>query len=190
MMEEPTKGKIFDNLINAVSSRDEKEALETAKKHILEMESKVAGMQKQLESLQTTLLKAQADLKSANDRAAAAEKRAVTAESDLKAASGKISALEQRATSAEFKLKQMADREAMVQHQAAAAEAAKAKIIATHKLTSKESLSHLALQYYGHATEPYWRLIYEANKDAIGPNPNKVRVGTLLEIPVLPDSMK
>jgi len=189
-MEEPTKGKIFDNIINAVSNRDEKAALEAAKQEMIEMERKVAESQKQLASMQTAMLKAQSDLKAEQAKASALEQRATKAETDLKAANTKMSALEQRATAAELKVRQITEREAMVQHQAAAAQAAKPKILATHKLTSKESLSHLALQYYGHATEPYWRLIYEANKDAIGANPNKVRVGTLLEIPVLPDAMK
>ena len=189
-MEEPTKGKIFDQIMNAVSSRDEKEALEAAKQHMLEMERKVAETEKQLASMQTAMLKAQSDLKAAQAKAFALEQRAEKAEADHKAANAKIGALEQRAAAAELKVRQFTEREAMVQHQAAAAQAVQAKMLATHKITSKETLSHLALQYYGHATEPYWRLIYEANKDVIGPNPNKVRVGTLLEIPVLPDAMK
>lgn len=182
-MDEPTRGKLFDQLINAVSSRDEKQALEEAKKHLLDLERRVAEMQTQLESQQNSLYKTQAELNAANQKASAAEQRAAKAEMDLKATNEKLFA-------AESKLKQYSDREALVQGQAAAAEAAKAKILATHKISANETLSHLALQYYGHATEPYWRLIYEANKEAIGANPNKVRVGTLLEIPVLPDSMK
>ena len=62
--------------------------------------------------------------------------------------------------------------------------------MATHTLAADETLSHLSLKYYGHATEPYWRLIYEANKEVIGPNPNKVRPGLEIKIPVLPEEMK
>jgi nucleoid-associated protein YgaU len=68
--------------------------------------------------------------------------------------------------------------------------APKAVILTTHALQADETLSHLSLKYYGHATEPYWRLIYEANKEAIGDNPNHVHVGTVLNIPVLPEGMK
>jgi len=51
-------------------------------------------------------------------------------------------------------------------------------------------LSDLSLNYYGHATEPYWRLIYEVKKDAIGPNPSHVRPGLVFTIPILPDEVK
>jgi nucleoid-associated protein YgaU len=64
------------------------------------------------------------------------------------------------------------------------------QFIAEHTLTAEETLSHLALKYYGHATPPYWKLIYEANKELIGDNPNRVRPGMVLKIPVLPDNMK
>lgn len=59
-------------------------------------------------------------------------------------------------------------------------------LIATHTLDDSTTLSHLSLKYYGHATEEYWRIIYEANKDVIGDDPNKVRPGMELKIPVLP----
>jgi nucleoid-associated protein YgaU len=78
-------------------------------------------------------------------------------------------------------------REEMAAHQKAAGAP---KYIATHTLTSKETLSHLALEYYGHATPPYWKLIYEANKEVIGDNPNKVRPGLEIKIPELPPELK
>jgi nucleoid-associated protein YgaU len=64
------------------------------------------------------------------------------------------------------------------------------KILAKHKLTAEQTLSHLSLKYYGHATREYWMVIYEANKAAIGPNPAHVRVGMELIIPELPDALK
>jgi nucleoid-associated protein YgaU len=64
------------------------------------------------------------------------------------------------------------------------------KIITTHKLTAEETLSHLSLKYYGHATRDYWMVIYEANKEQIGDNPAHVRVGMELVIPELPDNLK
>jgi len=63
-------------------------------------------------------------------------------------------------------------------------------IMAEHTLTETETLSHLALKYYGNADRPYWMVIYEANKDVIGPNPALVRVGMKLRIPALPDELK
>jgi nucleoid-associated protein YgaU len=64
------------------------------------------------------------------------------------------------------------------------------KIIAKHKLTAEETLSHLSLKYYGHATRDYWMVIYEANKEEIGDNPAHVRVGMEILIPELPDNLK
>lgn len=80
------------------------------------------------------------------------------------------------------------DRKKMHAEQLEAAE--KANTLATYTTTSKDTLGELALKYYGHATEPYWRIIYEANKEVIGDNPNRVRVGSVLKIPVLPSEMK
>ena len=71
-----------------------------------------------------------------------------------------------------------------------AEEAAKPKFIAEHKVSPDETLSHLALKYYGHATPEYYMLIYEANKETIGGNPNIVRIGTVLNIPELPEELK
>ncbi|KAA3644861.1 MAG: hypothetical protein DWQ07_15780 [Chloroflexi bacterium] len=68
--------------------------------------------------------------------------------------------------------------------------AEKANTKATHTLTADETLSHLSLKYYGSATEPYWRLIYDANKATIGDNPNHVVPGIELRIPELPEDMK
>jgi nucleoid-associated protein YgaU len=82
--------------------------------------------------------------------------------------------------------------EAMVAGKAKAAqpEPVAPKFIAEHTLTAEETLSHLSLKYYGHATQPYWMLIYEVNKDVVGDNPNHVRAGMKLKIPELPAEMK
>jgi nucleoid-associated protein YgaU len=72
----------------------------------------------------------------------------------------------------------------------AAAGAATSNFITEHTLGVDETLSHLALKYYGHATPPYWRLIYDANKDMIGDNPNFVHQGMIIKIPVLPEGFK
>jgi nucleoid-associated protein YgaU len=64
------------------------------------------------------------------------------------------------------------------------------KYIAQHTLTADKTLSYLALKYYGHATPPYWQLIYEAKKAEIGDDPNKDRPGLVLKIPTLPDKLK
>jgi nucleoid-associated protein YgaU len=192
-MDNKSKG-IFDSMLNAVTNRDEKAALEAAKQHMAELEQQVAAAEqkslansqradaaeKKVVELQAALSKAQTD-----SQAALAKVQA-----DLKIASSAMTLLEQRATAAEAKIKAFEDEKVRAQQAAYTLEAAKAKIIASHTMTANETLSDLALKYYKHATPAYWQLIYEANKDAIGPNPNKVRPGTVLNIPVLPEDMK
>jgi nucleoid-associated protein YgaU len=73
---------------------------------------------------------------------------------------------------------------------AAEEEAKKNAILATHTVKSGETLSHIALQYYGHATPPYYKLIYEFNKEVIGDNMNIIIPGQELRIPVLPEELK
>jgi len=64
------------------------------------------------------------------------------------------------------------------------------KIIAKHTLTADQTLSHVALKYYGSAYKPYWMVIYNANKEIIGDNPAHVREGMVLDIPELPEELK
>lgn len=60
------------------------------------------------------------------------------------------------------------------------------KYIAEHTVGGGETLSHIALKYYGSAAKEKWMKIYEANKGVIGDDPNKVRAGQVLKIPELP----
>lgn len=78
----------------------------------------------------------------------------------------------------------------LIQSQLAAKAAEAPKVIAHHRVTGDETLSHLALKYYGHTTEPYWRLIYEFNKVKIGPNYKNIYDGLVLDIPELPAALK
>ena len=191
-MDNKSKSKgVFDQMINAVSSRDEKAALEALKKQMIESEDRADAAERKVAELQSALTKAQADNKALLAKTQESNQEQLTKlQSELLAAKSKMSALEQRAMAAEAKVKVFEAEKGRELQQAAALEAAKAQVIATHTLTADETLSHLSLKYYGHATEPYWRIIYEANKDVIGANPNKVRPGLELKIPVLPDEMK
>jgi len=78
----------------------------------------------------------------------------------------------------------------MIQSQMEAKAAEAPKVIAHHRVTGDETLSHLSLKYYGRTTEPYWRLIYEFNKEKIGPNYKNIYDGLVLDIPELPAAMK
>ncbi len=65
-----------------------------------------------------------------------------------------------------------------------------AKVIATHTVEGNQTLSHLALKYYGNATRPYWKLIHEFNKDVIGDDEKNIWAGLKLQIPELPAELK
>jgi nucleoid-associated protein YgaU len=200
MTEERGKN-IFDQAINAVSGRDEKAALEAAKQKMAEMEQQQAQLQQKLAAaeklaadnaqkgtqaeskaagLQTALTNSQAELARTKQSLSEAEARAAQAESRIKVISNELETI---------RTQQMKSAQASVAA-AAAEEEAKKRIIAEHTLTADETLSHLALRYYGSAYEPYWRVIYEANKDLIGPNPAHVRPGMVIKIPVKPDNLK
>jgi hypothetical protein len=47
-----------------------------------------------------------------------------------------------------------------------------------------DTLSAVALQFYGNGTEPLWRKIYNANIAVIGPDPNVITAGQRLNIPM------
>ena len=57
------------------------------------------------------------------------------------------------------------------------------KYLAEHTVAADETLSHIALKYYGNAGREFWMYIYEANKAVIGDNPGMIRPGIVLKIP-------
>ena len=57
--------------------------------------------------------------------------------------------------------------------------------LGTYTVQSGDSLSAIALNYYGSAAHDKWMAIYEANKDVIGDNPNLIFPGQELKIPNL-----
>ena len=46
-----------------------------------------------------------------------------------------------------------------------------------------DTLSAIALQFYGDGSEPFWRTIYNANTAVIGPDPDVITPGQELTIP-------
>ena len=64
------------------------------------------------------------------------------------------------------------------------------EVIKEHTLTYDDTLSALALHFYGHATPEYWGLIILANKNTIGDKVKDYTPGKVIKIPKLPDSMK
>ena len=200
MSQEDKNKNIFQQAKDALSSQDEKEALKAAQKQVAELEQRAAraeqlaaqNAQKQsaaelranqtaqkLAETERQVTQLKADLTKAQSEQAAAR-------AELVAAKASATTLEQRLSSVNAELQKFL----MADSARKTAEAARAQVMAEHTLKPDETLSHVALKYYGSATDPYWRLIYEANKVVIGDNPSRVRPGMVLKIPVLPDSMK
>jgi nucleoid-associated protein YgaU len=168
---------IFQKAIDLVSSSDEKAQLEAALKELEEAKQAAAKAQAAAASAAVQVqAEAQKALLEANKRAAEAEAKA-------KALQERLQAIE------EIEYKRVEAERRMASEARAAAQVAP-KIIAEHTVKTDETLSQLALKYYGHATEPYWRLIYNTNKDVIGDNPNRLKIGLSLKIPELPADLK
>jgi nucleoid-associated protein YgaU len=55
--------------------------------------------------------------------------------------------------------------------------------LSEHTVIAGETLSQIALKYYGSAVKEKWMLIYEANKQVIGDDPNRIHPGQVLKIP-------
>jgi nucleoid-associated protein YgaU len=162
MAEEKKKG-LFDKAIDALTNRDEKAAAE-----------------------------AKATAAASKAKADAAK---LKAEADKKAVQAKMAA---EKAAAELKSKADMEKARLATAQAAtikaAQDAAKAaalpKIVKTVEVASGETLSGIALHHYGNASRPYWELIWNANKDVLGDNPNLIKPGMKLRIPELPADMK
>lgn len=58
----------------------------------------------------------------------------------------------------------------------------KSKPVQSYTVKSGDTLSAIAKQVYG--DENAHKRIYNANKDLIGPDPNKIKVGQVLIIPL------
>jgi nucleoid-associated protein YgaU len=64
------------------------------------------------------------------------------------------------------------------------------KVIAEHTVVKGDTLSAIALRYYGNAGRRYYMYIYNKNKDVIGNDPDMIMVGIKLKIYELPEGLK
>jgi nucleoid-associated protein YgaU len=69
---------------------------------------------------------------------------------------------------------------------AAPAKKAEPVYIAEHKVVEGETLSHIALKYYGSAVREKWLLIQEANQALLDEHKGVLLPGMILKIPELP----
>lgn len=182
------KKNLLDKVIDAVSNRDEKAAAEAARLEALakaETQAR-ANMAAQEKAAADAKAKAEADAKAKAQAEAQAEAQAKAA-ADAQARA----VAEQKLAEAERQERLKAEQETRAAESARiAAEKAAWAALPRHKVAPDETLGAIALKYYGHAAEPYWRVIYNANKDAIGANPGIIRPGTELVIPNLPADLK
>ena len=125
---------------------------------------------------------AQQELEAANKAVQAAEEKA---DERLTKANDRIAKLEE-----EIREKRVQEFRDKIAQMRAAKAAADVKIMKEHKVGEGETLSHVALKYYGYATEPYWRVIFEANHDVMGDNEKRMYPGLVLKIPELPESLR
>ena len=174
--DEKEKKGLFGKAIDALTSRDEKEALEQALKERDETK-KAADQAIAKEKLASAQAKAaaQKELQEAEKRAADAETRLKAMEAEL-AKKKQQEAVRERQVSGDF------GKEAFTRQMA--------KPLAEHTVAAGETLSHLALKYYGHSTRDYFMVIYEANKATIGDDPGMIRPGMVLKVPELPADLK
>jgi nucleoid-associated protein YgaU len=181
-MAEEEKKNIFEKAFDVIGPRADVGEVEVLKKKVAELEAQLAAANKATADAQAAAKKVVASAPTAapqkeSSADSQAVKRAEAAEKQVR---------ELQAQLQRFQLeKARSDWEAKHPDGGAAP-----KFVAVHELKSDETLSHLALEYYGHATPKYWQLIYEANKELIGDNPNKVRPGSLINIPELPEELK
>jgi chromosome segregation ATPase len=166
MAEEKDKKGFLGKAMGAFSSKDEKE-------EIASLEKELADAKKAIKSLMKQNVESKQDKSEVKREAEKAEK--------------KIAALEQ-------KLKQYEKDEhekKLEERKAKLEKLSKPNIIATHTVASyDETLSHVALKYYKHATPPYWKYLLEHNKEVLEGSEKNIRKGMELEIPELPDDLK
>jgi nucleoid-associated protein YgaU len=64
------------------------------------------------------------------------------------------------------------------------------KVIAEHTVVKGDTLSGIALRYYGNASRRHYMYIFNKNKDVIGNDPDMIMVGIKLKIYELTEGLK
>jgi nucleoid-associated protein YgaU len=168
MAKKEEKKGLLGKAIDAVTSRDEREAAEEALEEAAEARSRAAREA-------ADKRKAQAQARAAEARARAAEQKAEAAEKAAAEAEAKAEEIEREQRLANI----AAAREEAMRKAREHAEAAEARA-RVYVVKSGDSLSKIAKELLGDASR--WREIFEANKDQIK-DPNLIRVGQELRIP-------
>ena len=171
MADEEKKDGLFKKAVDAFSSKDEKET-------IAELEAELAKAKKDAEASKTAIK----DLIEQNAKKGTAE-----ADQKVKEAEAKIAELEAKLKGMVAKEKVTGPRKVDMLNE----KFAKPKLITIHTVESNnQTLSHIALKYYKHATPPYWKYLLENNMEVLKGSEKNVRMGMKLDIYELPEELK
>ena len=179
MAKKEGKKGIFGKAVDALSSRDEKD--------------KISELEKELEKAKKEAAAAKESIKDLLDQNVEAKEEKSVVKQEAKKAEKKIEELEKQLKEkqkAEFQRKVQARRDAMEERKAMADELKQKALIGTHTVAPGETLSHIALKYYKHATPPYWKYLLEHNNDLLKGNERSLQAGMEIEVPELPDDLK
>jgi nucleoid-associated protein YgaU len=171
-MAKKDKKGLFEKVTDAFSSKDEKEEISQLKQELEEAKKEAEASKKAIKDL----LEQNRDNSEAKAKAEVAEKR-------IKELENRLETVEHKKIVEERKAKSAAKRSELEKRR-------KLEALTTHTVKSGETLSHIALKYYKHATPPYWKLILEQNQDLLEGNERNLREGMEIEIPELPEDLK
>ena len=177
MTEEKKKRGLFGKAVDALTTRDEKEAAAEAAKAAEEAKAQVAreaSLRQLAEAKAAEAERKAAEMKKQMEEAA----KVAEAEARVAASRAKFEA-EAAARKAEVE-KQMAEEAAKIAEARAAAVAAAEAAKKTYVVKPGDSLSKIAKEQLGNASR--WPEIFELNKDQIK-DPNLIRVGQELQLP-------
>jgi len=172
-MAEKDKKGLFGKAVDAFSSKDEKEEIAQLEQELAQAQKEAEAAKKAIKSLLSQNIDTKQDKSEVEKKAKDAEKKIAELESKLQ----------------KFIRK---DREEFFESRKAKLEALKKPtLITTHTVESNnQTLSHIALKYYKHATPPYWKYLLEHNKEILNGSEKNVRMGMKLDIPELPEELK
>jgi len=170
-MADKEKKGIFGKVTDAFSSKDEKEEIAKLQEELEEAKKEAAASKEAIQDL----MEQNRDKSEVTTKAKQAEKR--------------INELENRLRSIEHKNLVEARKQKSAERRAKLEKGKKLETKTTHTVKSGETLSHIALKYYNHATPAYWKHILEHNEELLEGNERNLREGMTLEIPELPEDL-
>jgi len=156
MAENEEKKGLFSKAVDAFSSRDEKEMISSLEDELAKAKQEAEEAKERAQTLVSQNVETRVDKIKANKALETAEKKIADLEKKIKEmlAADRKEKLAQRGSKAEMLQKKLDE--------------LKPAIITKHTVESNnQTLSHIALKYYKHATPPYWKYLLEHNKEVL-----------------------